>query len=130
MLSLRLNSRPLIPYLTALVSALLALFAVGILASGCSQATSSALGSLRVYVVGQDGTDLAGAKVVSDTQPEGQVKVTGMTDTGGAVSFTGLKPGTYEFYVSHFDYDQNGFSLTVRGDATSSMTVVLSKTGS
>ncbi len=85
---------------------------------------------MRVHVVGQDGADLVGAKVVSDTQPEGQLKVTGLTDAGGAVSFNGLKPGSYEFYVSRFDYDQKDFSVTVRGDTTGSVTVVLSKTGS
>ncbi len=65
--------------------------------------------------------------MVSDTQPEGQLKVTGITAGDGSVTFKSLKPGRYDFYVTRFDYDERDFTVTVRGGGTASVTVTLTK---
>jgi hypothetical protein len=77
--------------------------------------------------MGPDGQMLAGAKVVSDAQPEGQLKVTGITGGDGAVTYGSLKPGRYGFQVTRFDYEQRDFSVTVAGGVTASVTVTLTK---
>ncbi len=85
------------------------------------------MGSLRVTVIAADDVPLAGAKVVSDAQPAGQLKVTGITGVDGAVTYGGLKPGDYEFYVSRFDYEQKSFGVAVQASGTASITVTLAK---
>ncbi len=112
--------------LAVVISGLLLLLTVGVAAGGCRQTASSASGSLHVQVVAPDDNGLAGAKVVSNIQPGAQLKVTGITGADGVVAFAGLKPGSYEFYVSRFDYDQKSFLATVLGDTTASIKVTLS----
>lgn len=114
--------------LTVLFPALLVLLGVGVVAGGCRQTDSSAFGSLHVQIVAPDGTGLAGAKVVSNIQPGAQLKVTGITGADGVATFAGLRPGSYEFYVSRFDYDQKEFTVAVRGALTTDITVTLTKT--
>ncbi len=128
MLWLKLESRMIVRSLAVPISALLVLLAFGVVAGGCGETTSSDFGSLRVHIVAPDGTGLPGAKVVSDTQPAGQLKVTGITSPDGVATYAGLKPGTYEFYVSRFDYDQKSFTVVVPGDTTTNITVTLSRT--
>jgi hypothetical protein len=60
---------------------------------------------LHITVTSQNGTPLSGAKVVSQEQPEGQLKITGLTDSQGMVTFNGIKPGVYTIDISRFDYD-------------------------
>lgn len=68
---------------------------------------------LKIMVRGPDGPPLSGAKVVSDTQPEGQLKVTGLTGDDGFVTFSGIKAGNYDFTVSRFGYEPREVSYTV-----------------
>ena len=85
-------------------------------------------GNLHILVLGADNSPLDGAKVISNTQPNGQLKVTGSTQTDGTVSYSNIKPGDYEFYVSRFDYDQKGFSVTVLAGRTTDFTISLVRT--
>ncbi len=84
-------------------------FAAGCGTTGASPATLD----FQVLVTDGAGNPLAGAKVVSNEQPQGQLKVTGMTDAAGKVNFKGIAPGDYTFYVSRFDYNQVDFAITL-----------------
>jgi hypothetical protein len=97
----------------------------GALAAGCA---APGTGSLHVLVVNEDNAPLSGAKVVSNTQPEGQLKVTGGTDGEGSVTFDGIAAGEYEFYVSRFDYENQVFKVTVKAKHTAEVTITLKKT--
>lgn len=66
-----------------------------------------------------------GAKVVSNTQPEGQLKVTGITEASGTVTFNGIKAGEYQFYITRFDYLQEEVEITVVAGQTTVITVKL-----
>lgn len=84
-------------------------------------------GSLRVLVLGENDVPLSGAKVVSNIQPEGQLKVTGLTGGDGRVTFNDIKAGDYEFYVNRFDYEQAGFSVTVAAGRATDVAVNLAR---
>jgi hypothetical protein len=84
---------------------------------------------LYITVTSQNGTPLSGAKVVSQEQPEGQLKITGLTDSQGRVTFNGIKPGVYIIDISRFDYDpieitraitasDHDFTVTLKPSAT------------
>ena len=63
-----------------------ALLVVRVLVAGsCARGN----GNLRVSVQNTDGSPIIGAKVVSESQPEGQLKITGITteESAGAVAF-------------------------------------------
>ncbi len=79
------------------------------LAAGCTANTAD----LKVVVHGPDGVPLSGAKVVSNEQPEGQLKVTGLTGDDGSATFAGIKPGDYQFTISRFDYEPKDVSYKV-----------------
>jgi hypothetical protein len=91
------------------------------LLAGC---TTSKVGELDVLVQNTKSEPLAGAKVVSNIQPDGQLKVTGMTNSEGWVFFKDIKAGDYEFYISY--YGQKEFNVTVKAGKTTSITVVMS----
>ncbi len=95
---------------------------IGILV-GCN---TNKVGELEVFIRNTNNEPLAGAKVISNTQPDGQLKVTGLTNSEGRVFFTGIKTGNYEFYVSRFDYVQKEFDITVKAGRITSITIVLS----
>jgi hypothetical protein len=108
--------------LTMVVVAIL----TAVLVTGCAKTTPTAVdGNLRVTVYGVYHQPLQGAKVVSDSQPDGQLKVTGLTDADGIVWFQNIKPGKYDFYVSRFDYNQTQFSVTVNSGQTTEIPVYL-----
>ena len=104
----------------------LALLAAALLLLGAT-ACAGGTGDLLVYVEGPDGL-LGGAKVVSTSQPEGQLKVTGITVDSGLVTFTGIKTGRYTFSVSRFDYQPKEVSIDVRAGRPQALTVTLVKT--
>jgi hypothetical protein len=85
--------------------------------------TTDATGNLQVKVTDSIGKPLAGAKVISEEQPEGQLKVTGGTGENGTVIYNGIKTGNYRFYVSRFDYVQTSLTVTVIGGQTTSAEV-------
>jgi len=107
-----------------LLLALLA--AVAVLPFG-AMACAGDTGDLMVYVEGPDGL-LGGAKVVSISQPEGQLKVTGITVESGLVTFEGIKTGEYTFSVSRFGYEPKEVSIDVRAARPQALTVKLVKT--
>jgi hypothetical protein len=96
-------------------------------AIGCAR-LSSDTGNLHVLVFSEDIGPLAGAKVISNTQPEGQMKVTGGTQSDGTVNYNNIKAGEYEFYVSRFDYEQKEFVVTVVAGQTTNVTITLVRT--
>ena len=107
----------------------LAVLTITILLTGCAKTTAaSAYGTLKVTVYGLDHQPLSGAKVVSDSQPDGQLKVTGLTDTNGTVLFQNIKTGEYDFYISRFDYNQTQMDTTVRPGQTTEVPVYMNAT--
>lgn len=117
--------------LLALMAAIQMLFAA--LSVGCAAVDQASVstnttpgGGLQVHVKDPEGNPLPGAKVVSDTQPSGQLKTTGLTDGNGTVTFRGISLGDYEFYVSCAGYFQSTLALTVTGQDTS-VTVTMTK---
>ncbi len=107
------------PSACLLVAAVLLLLA----ASACAGRAAD----LMVYVEGPDGL-LGGAKVVSTSQPDGQLKVTGITVESGLVTFTGIKTGPYSFSVSRSGYEPKEVSMDVRAGRPQALTVRLVKT--
>jgi hypothetical protein len=96
------------------------------LIAGCvSHSTTlvSGTGEIIIHVNGIDNSALQGAKVVSDKQPNGQVKLTGLTDTDGTVLFQNVKQGEYEFYISRFDYYQTQVLFTVNEGQTTNIPI-------
>ncbi len=84
-------------------------------------------GNLGVLVTDENGTPLWGAKVVSEEQPEGQLKVTGITGNDGKVTFQNIKAGTYKFYISRFDYINQELTVPVTITGSVNVTVKLLK---
>ena len=104
-----------------------------VFAAGCSgRATPSApaTGNLEVLVVDSAGNPLAGGKVVSNTQPAGQLKVTGLTDAAGKVIFRGIAAGEYDFYINRFNYLQIDKQLIVPAGQTASVVIPLQSSDS
>ena len=99
---------------------------LGFTMPSCSKGSTKVdTSNLHVLVVSTDYTPLAGVKVVSNTQPEGQLKVTGITGDDGKVTFGDIKTGDYEFYVSRFDYIQQEFSVTLESGYTKEITITM-----
>jgi hypothetical protein len=103
------------------VNFLLILVILSGLLVGC---LTSTVGELDVLVKNANNEPLAGAKVVSSAQPDGQLKVTGITNSEGKVIFKDIKPGNYEFYVSY--YGQKDFCVMVKSGKATSITVIMS----
>ena len=98
--------------------------------TGCTKTTTpiAGYGNLKVTVFGINHTPLSGAKVVSDNQPEGQLKVPGLTDADGTVLFQNIKAGNYDFYISRFDYNQTQFPVTVNPGQTTEIPIYIDLT--
>jgi hypothetical protein len=87
-------------------------------------------GGIGFNVLGSDGKPLGGVKVVSQTQPEGQLKVTGITtQSGDAVIFNGLKPGSYSFQFSRADYQDFTMNTNVNPGGAPVITVSMIPSG-
>ena len=99
-------------------------FIVAAALAGCARDT----GGLKVQVAGEGGMGVPGAKVISNEQPAGQLKVTGMTDSSGSVTYNDIKAGEYSFYISAAGYEQKDFEATVAGGKTTSVTIALTRT--
>jgi hypothetical protein len=82
-------------------------------------------GSLEVLITDTEGNPLSGAKVVSEMQPAGQLKVTGITGEDGKVTFSEIKIGAYKLYVSRFDYLNTEFIIDVTSLSNEPVTVIL-----
>ncbi len=89
---------------------------------GCGSGT----GSLKVSVVDTSGNPVWGAKVVSEEQPAGQLKITGITEQEkGGVIFEGIKSGNYQLQISSAGFAPETLGVIVRGGNTESITVTL-----
>lgn len=90
-----------------LISVLLMTILLAVMLPACAAGTGtvkSAYGSLHVLVTDANGTPVGGAKVVSNEQPEGVLKVTGGTNSEGTVTYNNLVPGHYLFYTTSIAY--------------------------
>lgn len=116
--------------MTALALVLMCLFLFACSSGGNTSTAEPGLGSLKVLVMNSQHQPLSGGKVVSNEQPAGQLKVTGLTGADGSVTFQGIKAGSYQFYVSRFDYEQAEFSASVVSGQTLQKTVTLNAVGS
>jgi hypothetical protein len=87
------------------------------LIAGCrvttSTTTAASTVTFTVSITDQAGNPLWGAKVVSKTQPEGQLKLTGLSKDDGNVIFDDIETGDYTFYVTRFDYLQVDIAITI-----------------
>jgi uncharacterized protein with NAD-binding domain and iron-sulfur cluster len=81
------------------------------------------IGKIQVQVTDTENNPLGGGKVVSGTQPDGQLKLEGLTDNNGNVVFQNVKSGEYEFYVSRFNYTETYINITVKPGQTASTKV-------
>ena len=84
-------------------------------------------GNLRVSVENTDGSPLVGAKVVSESQPAGQLKIDGITseESAGVVVFNNIKPGAYQIQVSRYGYAPETLDVTVQSGKTENIVVKL-----
>jgi hypothetical protein len=81
---------------------------------------------LEVSVSDSAGNPLWGAKVISMTQPAGQLKLTALTtQESNTVAFRDIAPGTYTVQVSRFDYAPKEVVAVVRAGRISRITVRL-----
>ncbi len=87
--------------------------------------TSTQTGIFQIKVTDQNDKPLAGAKVVSEEQPDGQLKITGLTDAEGIAIFSDVNSGNYIFDINRYDYLQNNIAITVAAGQTTSATVKL-----
>jgi hypothetical protein len=113
---------------------LLSFLLLSIVLSGCGNSgrnitTTTTAGNLQIRVVDLNSQPVPGAKVVSEEQPAGQLKVTGLTDGSGDVTFNDIKAGTYRFYFSHADFTQAEQAVTVTGGQTATITVSMAEAG-
>jgi hypothetical protein len=82
-------------------------------ACGPSSNTTMKTINFRVQVIDAANNPLSGAKVVSENQPSGQIKINGLTYAEGLVTFAKIKPGEYTLYVTRFDYNQVQIAITI-----------------
>ena len=97
---------------------------VGFVISGCGSVKTS----IEVVVTDYSGTPLNGAKVVSISQPEGQLKLTGSTTKGSnKVMFKGIKAGEYQIQISAADYVAQNITVAVEDGQVFAAKVFLNK---
>ena len=82
-------------------------------------------GDLQIKVANLDDRPLPGAKVVSEEQPFGQLKVTGLTDTSGKVLFSDIISGDYMFNISLADYAPVEMTVIVQGGQINTIPVTM-----
>jgi hypothetical protein len=86
---------------------------ISLITGCCTTTMDSSTVIFTVSVIDQRDNPLWGAKVVSETQPEGQLKLTGLSSDDGNVIFKNIKTGDYTFYVTRFDYIQVDIAITI-----------------
>ena len=83
-------------------------------------------GNLFVSVTDTGGSSPWGARVVSESQPGGQLKIDGITsEEAGGVVFNGIKAGTYQLQVSRYGYAPETLEVRVKAGATENVVVKL-----
>jgi len=97
---------------------------VGFVLSGCGSSKTS----IEVVVTDYSGIPLNGAKVVSLSQPEGQLKLTGITTKGSnKVTFKDIKTGEYQIQISAADYVSQIIDVAVESGRVFAAKVFLNK---
>jgi hypothetical protein len=86
---------------------------------------TSDTGNLRILVMDKSNIALGGAKVVSQSQPDGQLKITGDTASDGTVDFANIKAGKYTMVVSRYNFESIQFDVTITGGMTTNLTINL-----
>ena len=83
--------------------------------AACSPGSNTTTGMItfQVQVTDSANNSLSGAKVVSENQPSGQIKISGLTDAQGLATFASIMPGEYTLYVTRFDYNQVQIAITI-----------------
>jgi hypothetical protein len=107
---------------------ILILFITPVILLGCTASDNTSLpntGNLHVKILGVNETPLVGAKVVSNAEPAGQLKITGMTKSDGTVIYNNITAGDYVFYVSVAGYQQTDFKVSIQKGKTTGVTVTL-----
>jgi predicted secreted protein len=82
--------------------------------------TSASSGNLQIEIKDFSNKLLQSAEVVSIKQPNGQPKLSGLTDSDGKAKFNDIKQGSYEFTVSRADYVDIDIRIAVTGGRTTS----------
>ena len=102
-----------------------------IMASGCLTPpdTPAPNGAIQFKITDSEGKPLQGVKAISEIQPDGQSKLTGLTDTQGSVLFQNIKPGDNNFYINRFDYNQVQIALTAAPGQKTDLPVKLTLAG-
>ncbi len=91
--------------------------------------TATPTGNLQIKIQEFSSKPLQGAEVVSGKQPDGQPKLSGLTDSDGMVTFDDIKQGRYEFTVSLADYIQMDIRVAVTGGRTASVAFHMARVG-
>jgi hypothetical protein len=81
---------------------------------------------INIYMKTGDGTPIAGATVVSTSQPSGQAALSGSTDANGLVVFTGILKGSYTIKASKPSYEDATWTGTVSSGQATTQNIVLS----
>ena len=107
-------------FIIILVMAITAVFIL----SGCGSGKTS----MEVVVTDYSGLPLNGAKVVSLSQPEGQLKLTGITtQESNKITFKDIKAGGYQIQISAADYVSQIIDVAVEDGRVFAAKVFLNK---
>jgi hypothetical protein len=114
-----------------MIVSVLVLSIMAFVLSACQSTTPSTTattGGVRFTFFDADKSILSGVKIVSQKQPEGQLKVTGITtqDPNGT-TINDLKQGDYVFYFSKADYQDVSLSINIVVGQTYGLDTTLSK---
>jgi hypothetical protein len=110
-------------FLVVLSGGLFALLLTGCI--GLPEHPLTNTGSLQFKIQDQSQNPLSGAKVVAEVQPDGQLKVSGITDTNGTITFNDIAAGEYEFSITRFDYFPARVAVTVTAGKTELVNISL-----
>jgi len=84
-------------------------------------------GNLNIAVIDETGNPISGVIISSNSQPENQEALYGMSNSNGEVNFTGILFGSYLLKVSKNGYDTNVTTVLIREDRTKSSSIILKK---
>ncbi len=97
--------------------------------SGQTQVTVQPL-IININVKASDNAPIAGVTVSSTSQPSGQATLSGNTDAGGLVVFSGVQKGAYVFKATKSGYDDKTWNLNVQqGQATTETITMVKQSG-
>ena len=97
---------------------------IGFMLGGCGGSKTS----LEVVITDYSGIPLNGAKVASLSQPEGQLKLTGITTKeSNKITFKDIKAGGYQIQISAADYVSQIIDVAVEDGRVFAAKVFLNK---